>query len=909
MPGFQQASPAGSRPSTSASVGAPPPAPTPAPTHDGARAAHPGGGGGAAGPATQPFPALPRTFLPRLRLWQRLDDGLRGTVTTVTAPAGSGKTMGVAGWLRERERRRGTGGATWLDAADPLTAADLAAALEPAGRPGATAATDANADGGDGDGDVVVVVDNAEHLRPSCVAVVDDVLDRSPRRVHLVLLSRWDVPLRRLVPAMLGTLTDLRGDVVRLDDGESAALVRLHAPDASDAVVDAIVEHAQGWCAIVVLAARAARVAGPRASPALGPAAQAPLVSDLMAREVFASLSPRERHVLLCVSHETGVTAARACLLSGDPRALDVLEGLEQTGLLVQRDGGTGAEGGARFRVHPVLLEVVRRRFVAGGADVERARAAIARASDAELARGDLGRALDLASVRGPAAASDFLAAHGLLMVLRGEHARVAALAATAGATLRRDPAASLVVAVERWCANDPVGVGQWLEPLRTPAAGRPPVPAEAAIAGLLRAQRGLEPVRPATSAAVELLRRSRGGALPPEHRALLLTLTGAAQAWLGDLRDAEGHLGSAILVARGEGAGALEDVATGNLALTEYLRGREAGSVDLVRRAPAGGPGPAAGGSTAVVALLARMHTEPWTVVDADPPADVTAPLSLGPVGEFWAWLARARALALRGRAVEAQVVLDAPAGRELPRHLDVVLEVERALLGVVSDDVDTLRETAQALHRLDAPAEEALVRGFLATCRGEMSAAARSLGDAAAGLERVQPDTVTLALVASAQVADALGAPADADALLRTALRRAEHRGSALPFAGWLGHATPVHLLLARARGDAGSAWSRRLTDALTQVGPLSSRVSSLSPTAQETRSAAAPVVTPLLTSRERDVLLHLARGATYEDIGAALFVTTNTVKTHVTNLYKKLGARTRSEALAAARSQFLL
>jgi DNA-binding CsgD family transcriptional regulator len=166
-----------------------------------------------------------------------------------------------------------------------------------------------------------------------------------------------------------------------------------------------------------------------------------------------------------------------------------------------------------------------------------------------------------------------------------------------------------------------------------------------------------------------------------------------------------------------------------------------------------------------------------------------------------------------------------------------------------------------------------------------------------------------VTLALVAGAQVVDALGSPADADVLMAGALRRAEHRESALAFVGWLGHATPVPLLLARAAVGGASAWVRQLADGLATAGPLSSRVSFLSPTAQETRSATALVATPLLTSRERDVLLHLARGATYEDISATLFVTTNTVKTHVTNLYKKLGARTRSEALAAARSQFLL
>lgn len=851
---------------------------------------------------TDRLPTLPRTFLARTRLWECLDDGVRGAVTTVTAPAGSGKTMGVAGWLQDRSRHDPRGAPPqWLDAAGPLTSAELTAALD-------RSADAADGVGASGDGVGIVVVDNAERLEPSCVVLIDDALDHTPQRMRLVLLSRWDVPLRRLVPAMLGILTDLRGDVVRLDDEEAAALVRLHAPDAPDSVVRRILDQAQGWCAVVVLAARAARSAGLRAMSSHRPPTQGPLVSDLMAREVFASLSPRERHVLLSICHEPSVTAADACLAANEPRALDVLEAMEQTGLLVQRDAATEGEGGARFRVHPMLLDVVRRRFVTGGVDVQRAQATIARSSDVELARGNLGRALDLASVGGGGRASAFVGEHGLLMVLRGDHARIAALARSATTALRAEPSASLAVAVERWFADDAVGVGQWLEPLHEPVTGDVRAEAGSAIAGLLRASLGLEALGPATRTAVELA-RTRAGSLPPGHRALLLTLIGSAQTWLGDLRDAEGSLSGAILAARSEGAGALEQVATDGLALTEYLRGREPGSAGLVRRLSEASTASSVGGPATVTALLARMHTEPWTFVDPAAPTDVTAPLSSGLAGEFWARVAGARSLALRGRAVEAQLVLDTPAGLALPRHLEIVLEVERALLAVVSDDADRLRETADALHRLDAPGDEALVRGFLAACRGELGAAVRLLEAAARGADRGQPDTVTLALVAGAQVVDALGSPADADLLLAGALRRAEHRESALAFVGWLGHATPVPLLLARATASGPSAWVQHLADGLATAGPLSSRVSFLSPTAHETRSATALVATPLLTSRERDVLLHLARGATYEDISATLFVTTNTVKTHVTNLYKKLGARTRSEALAAARSQFLL
>jgi DNA-binding CsgD family transcriptional regulator len=55
--------------------------------------------------------------------------------------------------------------------------------------------------------------------------------------------------------------------------------------------------------------------------------------------------------------------------------------------------------------------------------------------------------------------------------------------------------------------------------------------------------------------------------------------------------------------------------------------------------------------------------------------------------------------------------------------------------------------------------------------------------------------------------------------------------------------------------------------------------------------------------------DVLRELALGGSYTDIAATLFITENTVKTHLASLYRKLGATRRGEALRAAREAGLL
>lgn len=52
--------------------------------------------------------------------------------------------------------------------------------------------------------------------------------------------------------------------------------------------------------------------------------------------------------------------------------------------------------------------------------------------------------------------------------------------------------------------------------------------------------------------------------------------------------------------------------------------------------------------------------------------------------------------------------------------------------------------------------------------------------------------------------------------------------------------------------------------------------------------------------LTNRETEVLGYLARGRTLPYIADALFVTTGTVKTHTTHIYRKLDVNSRQELL---------
>ena len=66
--------------------------------------------------------------------------------------------------------------------------------------------------------------------------------------------------------------------------------------------------------------------------------------------------------------------------------------------------------------------------------------------------------------------------------------------------------------------------------------------------------------------------------------------------------------------------------------------------------------------------------------------------------------------------------------------------------------------------------------------------------------------------------------------------------------------------------------------------------------------------PLAEPL-SERELEVLTLLATGRTNREIARDLFVTVGTIKTHTSNIYGKLGARNRADALAKARNVGLL
>jgi LuxR family maltose regulon positive regulatory protein len=863
-------------------------------------------------------PILPRTYVPRTRLGIALDSTTRdGGVTVLVAPAGAGKTLGAAGWLRDRGLQER---AVWVPRADTVTPSDLEAL---------TVARDIGSEGH------LLVVDDAHELSTESTAWLDEMLDRAPDRLGVLLLSRWDLPLTRLVHELRGSLSVLRGGLLRLDDEETTQLVADHARNDSPDLAREISARTRGWCAAVVLAAKAV---GERPDPLAAARNLATNVGilDRVASEAFAALTPQQRHLLLCVAAEPVVQDSSAARLTGDAVAGRVLEQLESTGLHVTRyddarawirprpmDAGPSPSGDLpldepAYVVHPLMRELARRRLASGGADVERARATVRHAVEQDLGRGELADAVRrLVTVGDHETVLRTLASHGPAIVLLGHTRDVASFAQAHPDLVEEAQDCWFTFALERWESGDVARARDWLDRMSrdTRPASRRRIapeavsPLDAVCARALRGYLGDEPlerVRDEGEAALTV----HGDDADWSRVSLLRLLVGTAHVRLGDVHAAEGHL-TAVADPDGRAARstALTVRATSQLALAQILQGREhtAARLTVPGRLQQGHARTAGLDIARQVAALqalsaARGDTAPLTATEHQTTDD--------PVAHVLLQVLRSRRLLLQGRAAEAQRVLQTGVATTCtPAPLRGTVLVEQALQAALTGDRDSLRAVAAELTELGLPGEAALAEGFRADLSDDLAKAADLFATSAGNATLRQPPVAAVALVARAQVLDALGRPGEATHDLLEAVRTSEVRRTFVPFLGWIRHGRPVPDLLHELAGQQRTPWSAELAEATTRRTALVSTAGVMTATPQEQAHVSNGATYVSLSPRERDVLHELARGSTYADIAANLFLSENTVKTHVSSVYAKLAVNRRSDALAVARTLHLL
>ena len=395
----------------------------------------------------------------------------------------------------------------------------------------------------------------------------------------------------------------------------------------------------------------------------------------------------------------------------------------------------------------------------------------------------------------------------------------------------------------------------------------------------------------------------------------LLRLLVGTAQVRLGDVRAGEPHLTEvADLDGPAARSSALVVRATSQLALSQIIQGREHTASRLTVPPGMHSPVHARAVGLVIARQLAALQVLAPGTEQTDPPAAPSAApperTADDPVAHVLLQVLRSRKLLLEGRAAEAQRVLQSGVATvSTPAPLRGTVLVEMSLQAVLTGDRDALRTVTEQLGDLGLKGEAALVEGFRADLSDDLAKAAELFASAAGTATLRQPPVAAIALVSRAQVLDALGRRTEATEALLEAVTTSEVRRTLVPFLGWSRHGRPIPELLRELTALHGTPWSLELAEAAASRTALVSLAGIMTATPQEQAHVSAGATYVSLSPRERDVLHELARGSTYADIAANLYLSENTVKTHVSSVYAKLAVNRRSDALAVARTLHLL
>lgn len=132
----------------------------------------------------------------------------------------------------------------------------------------------------------------------------------------------------------------------------------------------------------------------------------------------------------------------------------------------------------------------------------------------------------------------------------------------------------------------------------------------------------------------------------------------------------------------------------------------------------------------------------------------------------------------------------------------------------------------------------------------------------------------------------------------------RRAKVRApetAVLLYSGFADRGLVAEALDAGARGFALK--DGPLTDLVRAIDLVASGDIYVDPVLAADLARSAPIAARRLTGRERDVLRLLAEGGSYGEIGSSLFLSPDTVRAHASHAMTKLGAKTRTQAVALA------
>jgi LuxR family transcriptional regulator, maltose regulon positive regulatory protein len=867
--------------------------------------------------------AVRAAIVSRPGLWERL--GASGRVTVVSAPPGSGKTVLLWSWIDaaglaeraawvpagrdERDPQR-----FWLAVLGALRRASAGSALVRE----LTAAPDL-------DGWAIterllndlaplaerlwLVIDDVHELGPDARRQLELLMMRAPEELRFVLATRHDVRLGLHRLRLEGELTELRADDLRFSLAEARELLASAGVRLPDEALAPLVDRTEGWAAGLRLAVLS--LAGhpdPERSAAEFSGSERTVAEYLLA-EVLDWQPEKVRRLLLRTSILERVNGELADLLTGGSGGERVLQDLEEANAFVISLDATRTW----FRYHHLF---------AGLLALELRRTAASEVAGLhDLAAGWFaGRGFPVEAVRHAQAARDWglaarlLADHWPGLHLGGQSVTIHELVARFPAEARAaDAELAAVAAADELAQGSLEAAERYLGLAERGSASVPEGRRGQAqvLLGVVRLQlarqRGNLPAVAEEARRLQALAEAPDAAEPglgAELRALALVSLGVTEFWAARLEAAQRHLADGVALARRIGRPYLEFSGLAYQAVSEIPRSlvraaeRSRQAIELAER-HGWTDDPAAGYAYALLGSVLAWQGRPE---EAEPWAQ-RAERNLRPEAEPAVALlihhGRGQLELARGRDADALAAFRAAeqlAGRLAAPPL--LVPSARALVLYALVRLAETERAEQVLVGLSDPdgehGEVRIATAALRLAQDDPQAATAALAPTLDGTaSQIRRTWLIHAFVLEAIARDLLGDPASAGHALERALDLAEPDGALLPF---LLHPAPGLLERQARQHTSHPALIAEILDLLAGNRPV------------PPPAGPRPPLEPL-TGSEIRVLRYLPTHLSAPEIASELSVSTGTVKTHMRNLYAKLGAHSRTEAVESARALGLL
>ena len=854
-------------------------------------------------------PALPDTLVARSSLRDQLTAGASRRLTSVVGSAGAGKSVLLADWAESRP----AGITAWLSCdsadADPLRFwagfVEAPRAIKPVfGRD----AADLLASDRQMSPDVIASIANdAAKLPAGSAVIVDDFHVAAPvvardmndlvecwpaETTQLVLAGRFDPPLRLHRLRVSAELCEVRDRELYFSLADSRELLSNFGVQLSGADLAVLHQRSEGWPAILQMAALSLRSTTDPVRVARALRVRGQEIADYFVTEVLDQQPPEVARFMLDTSVLSELTVDTCAAVSGAQDAAVLLHAIDAAHLFLVPVN----EERTRFRCHRLVRQIMRAELRAR--DPARERMLQRRAAGHFESVGDIRRAARhfLAARQGDRAlallrdrvVTDFLSDPAL--------PELPDLKTVDSSVLVNAPDELLALAADLLLSGDTVRGGEYLDLFEK---ARPSIEPESKLA--------------ARAAAIRSIRYAVTGQLPMAVGEALRARAIQEQTHLSDEWNAFVPLillrvyccldafqavereSAAILEMPSSPEPAKQVLVPGALALIRLESGCLGEAADAARSAEAGAR--RLGFDRHFFAIdhlraLAGLALEQRDTGTAERLTEQVLHLSEPqlPLFEFLALLDRSQIWAARGQFREALASIDS--ARLALAHASSALlaraDEQEALLRLSLGD---LRSPAELVNRLPGVRRE-LLQARIALAGGDHHAAQQHLQAATPG--GLTPRLALVRQLLLAAVAIERGDPAVAS-MLGSALHAARRQG----FLNTVIMTSPEvsAYLVEHAAELLPDPFIEQLITAALEVR-----------SAQDGAGQAGRVLIEPLTVAEQRVLA-LLPASTCLQIADILYVSRNTVKTHLRSIYRKLGATSRSQALRRAADLRLL